>query len=855
MNFEAGKKIAIIGHSGSGKTTLVNLIERLYDITGGEILLDGMDLRKYDIQYLRRLIGYVEQEPMLFNRTIRENIIFGREKYLQESGEDIDNLIQNACEESYACEFIDNLPNGLDYVVGLKGSKLSGGQKQRIAIARAILMKPKILILDEATSALDNKSEKIVQKALDVISKKNITTIIIAHRLSTIKNADLIYVLKDGQIYEQGTHEKLLEKGGYYAEIIRPQLIQGELDKEYQKEELLRKMTPVKTGKTDEEVHFENRLQEISKSPEDVKIQPCKIIKELWTDYKLDCLIGIIGGILFAFSASFIGYFMGKGITGLNSKYQTIRYDNSLKYGIMFLIVSIINSFFQYFAFLNFLKYGINLSKIYRNKMMRKYLSFHLSYFDLDRNFPGSLLSKMSIDTIQLKAFTKGIFGHLYTALAIFICFLIVGCCFEWRLTLIFAVFMPFIIIITFIRRLTIQVDSPKSIQASIDGGRIVSECVTNTKTIFAYNYNKEALRLYLEALDYITQQINRDNFINGAVIGLEILSKFLCYASIYAATKKFVLNNTLNTDDMIIIQSISAEGFNLFSSLMRDVGHIRKFIATLRSIYSTLDTESLIPPFLYDNLNKNSANNINGKIEFKNVYFTYPTHPEKVILKNISFTVMPGQKVALVGYSGCGKSSIIQLLNRFYDIEDGKGEILIDDINIKDYNLYELRKKIGFVSQEPSVFKGPSIENIRYGNLNATDEECFQAAVEANALKILERENNNDDYNKNKKNALSGGEKQKLAIARIFLKNPKILLLDEATSALDKQSEIEIEKSLERLSTNKTTISIAHRLNMIENYDKIILLDKGRIYEQGTHEELLKLQKRYFTLYKYSNL
>ena len=549
---------------------------------------------------------------------------------------------------------------------------------------------------------------------------------------------------------------------------------------------------------------------------------------------------------------------MGKGINALNSNYQTIRYDNSLKYGIIFFVVAIINCFFQYFTFLSFLKYGINLAKIYRNKMMRKYLSFHLSYFDLDRNFPGSLSSKMSIDTIQLKAFTKGIFGHIYIAMAIFICFLIVGCCFEWRLTLIFTAFMPFILIITFIRRLTNQVDSPKSIQASIEGGQIVSECVTNTKTIFAYNFNKEALRLYLEALDYITQQINRDNFINGAVIGLEILSKFLCYAAFYYATKKFVLNNTLNTDDMVIIQSISAEGFNLFNSLMRDVGHIRKFLATLRSIYSTLDTESLIPPFLNDNLNKSPVKNISGKIEFKNVFFSYPTHPEKVILKNISFIVMPGQKVALVGYSGCGKSSIIQLLNRFYDVEDGKGEILIDDINIKDYNLYELRKKIGFVSQEPSVFKGPSIENIRYGNLNATDEECFQAAVEANALKILQRENNNNDNNdnnENKSNALSGGERQKLAIARIFLKNPKILLLDEATSALDKQSEIEIEKSLTRLSINKTTISIAHRLNTIENYDQIIVLDKGRIYEQGTHDELMKLHGRYFTLYKSSCL
>ena len=211
----------------------------------------------------------------------------------------------------------------------------------------------------------------------------------------------------------------------------------------------------------------------------------------------------------------------------------------------------------------------------------------------------------------------------------------------------------------------------------------------------------------------------------------------------------------------------------------------------------------------------------------------------------------MPGQKVALVGNSGCGKSSIIQLMNRFYDVEEGKGEILIDDVNIKDYNLYELKKKIGFVQQEPSAFKRSNLENIRYGNLQATDEECYEAARKVNALNILER----DNVQNLKETTLSGGDKQKLAIARIFLKNPPILLLDEPTSALDKESELEIEKSLDILSKNKTTITIAHRLNTIENCDKIIVFDKGRIKEQGTHDELMKLQKRYYSLRKYSSL
>ena len=283
----------------------------------------------------------------------------------------------------------------------------------------------------------------------------------------------------------------------------------------------------------------------------------------------------------------------------------------------------------------------------------------------------------------------------------------------------------------------------------------------------------------------------------------------------------------------------------------MKTIWRIRKAISSFRSIYSILDTESLISPLEKDNLDKLTANNIKGKIEFRNVYFAYPFKPEHVILKDISFTILPGQKVALVGNSGCGKSSIIQLMNRFYDVEDGKGEILIDDINIKNYNLYELKKKIGFVQQEPSSFKRSNLENIRYGNLEASDEECYDAAKKVNALKLLEIDNDKKLKDKN----ITSGDKQKLAIARIFLKNPPILLLDEPTSSLDKESELEIEKSLDILSKDKTTITIAHRLNTIENCDNIIVFDNGRIKEQGTHDELMKLRKRYYTLHKFSNL
>lgn len=231
INFEPGKKIAIVGHSGSGKSTILSLIERFYDPIDGQILLDGIDIRNFDINYWRSLIGYVPQEPVLFNTSIRSNIIFGREKVATERD------ILEACEKAYATEFVNHV--GLDYAVGIKGSKLSGGQKQRIAIARAVLTKPKLLILDEATSALDNQSEKEVQKALDIVSK-DITTIIIAHKIETIINSDKIICLDKGNIVEYGTHDELIRKGEFYSNLIhfKEEKEKEEEEEFYEEEEL-----------------------------------------------------------------------------------------------------------------------------------------------------------------------------------------------------------------------------------------------------------------------------------------------------------------------------------------------------------------------------------------------------------------------------------------------------------------------------------------------------------------------------------------------------------------------------------------------------------------------------------------
>jgi len=211
LDIPAGQRVGLVGHSGAGKTTITHLLLRFADATGGSITIDDVDLRDYTQQTVRQQISYVPQEPLLFHRSLRENIAYGNLKAS-------DTQIRKAAEQANALEFIDALPDGLDTLVGERGVKLSGGQRQRVAIARAILKDAPILILDEATSALDSASELLIQKSLGTLMKGR-TSIVIAHRLSTIAKLDRIIVMDDGKIAEDGTHDELLKRGGIYAKL------------------------------------------------------------------------------------------------------------------------------------------------------------------------------------------------------------------------------------------------------------------------------------------------------------------------------------------------------------------------------------------------------------------------------------------------------------------------------------------------------------------------------------------------------------------------------------------------------------------------------------------------------------
>ena len=846
ITIEPGKKVALVGESGCGKSTTVNLIERLYETTSGEVLIDGIDIKRYDLPYLRSLIGYVQQEPVLFNKPIRDNVIFGRYDSVRELG-DPDTLVQNAIEEAYASEFINETKEGLNYVVGIKGGKLSGGQKQRVAIARAIVCEPKILILDEATSALDNKSEKEVQRALDHISERNVTTVIIAHRLSTIKNADLIYAIRDGEVLEVGTHKELLEKGGYYYGLVKAQVGQDEEEKKndmnLDKKESLKTLTQ----------HLSRtNYKDIQKAHDEVVekegVSHGEMFK-LLRNNKCDLALGVIGSLFAGGVTPLTGYVLSRAFICIASGHYHMIWHKSLTWCFVFLGVSFLNGFFVFLKLSKLDTLGSAITCNMRKEIVEKYLSLHVAYFDIDDNAPGALLTKLSIDTTQLNSIILTLVGDVLSTSGNVITGLVLGFIYDWRLSLIALGFIPFIVGAFVIAKDSVRtLTKKKDNRTDIEAGAILSECVINTKTIFSFNFQKPAVDMYLGLLLTESSEYVKDSLWKGFFLGLGAFATYACNATAFYAAKEFILRFTLNFNDFMYASCSLVMMIAGISVGLNGISDYPKAKRAFISVFKTMRTQSLIPPFLRDNQGKIEPENMRGKIEFRNVTFAYPTKPDIDVLKNVSFIIEPGQSAGLVGYSGCGKSTIIQLIERFYDVEDGNGEILIDDINVKDYNIYSLRKKIGLVSQEPVLFKRSVYENILYGRLDASKDEVLAAARAAAIEKFFDKQQMGT-----KEDPVSGGEKQRLAIARAFLKDPIILLLDEATSALDKESEKSVQQSIDILQKGRTSIAVAHRLSTIQNSSVILVMESGKLVEKGTHEELLALGQKYANLHKYS--
>ena len=869
LKVEPGKKIALVGESGCGKSTVVNLLERIYEIdfcndekmnerNNSGIFLDDVNIKDYDLEYYRTLIGYVQQEPVLFNKSIKDNIIFGREEQIKNMNLDINKLIKEACILANVEEFITKVNGGLNYKVGIGGSELSGGQKQRIAIARAILLKPKIIILDEATSALDYKNELEVQKALDNLKSENITTFVISHRLNTIINSDMIYFMKEGKIVEEGTHKDLFFQNGLYKNLIKNQVDEfGEL--------LIKRNIQIKTPQKFKKELIRKRSLILLNDDENQNgnLMPLSI-KTLFLIVKKKnylIIVGLFSSVLAGVSITLCGYFFGFIINSLSEQKVEKLISETNFWGTVYLIDSIFIAIFLFFKLYSLDTISSFLTSNLRKMIFKKYLELDMSFFDEIENSPGALLTKLSIDTIQLNSVFQMIIGDIFHCLGSLITGLTLAIFYDWRLTLVSFCFIPFIICSNLLVAKTKRSGRESYKKNNIKAGSILSESVLNTKTIFSFNFQKQSVKLYMEILNSETKSFVRDSLLFGLLMGFGIFCSFMNHSALFYFSEKFFLKNTLDYKKMnVTIQILILMTSSIYNGI-RGIFDIKTARSSFRSIFSLLNTVNKINNTPESNKDKKLPDKLKGKIEFKDVYFKYPinldeeeendksdnSHKTNYILDKVSFKIEPGQKVGLVGFSGSGKSTVIKLLERFY--EPIKGNIYIDDVDIKDYNLLELRKKIGLVGQEPILFRTSIFNNIKYGKLNSKQDLVVEAAKYSSIDYLLNIHNNKENL-QDTKSKISGGEKQRVSIARAFLKDPKILLLDEPTSALDKKNEIEVTQSLDKLMKGRTTFFVTHRLDSIINADVILVFENGKLIQKGTHQELIKQEGEYKNLF-----
>ncbi|XP_022083099.1 multidrug resistance protein 1A-like isoform X2 [Acanthaster planci] len=888
LEVKRGQTVALVGSSGCGKSTTVQLIQRFYDPLSGCVELDGNDLRDLNVRWLREHIGVVSQEPVLFATTIAENIRYGRTDATDED-------IKAAAIEANAHDFISALPDGYQTLVGDRGAQLSGGQKQRVAIARALVRNPKILLLDEATSALDTESEATVQAALDKVQAGR-TTIVIAHRLSTIQNADVICAFKGGVIVEQGSHEALMQdKEGLYAQLVQLQSRreqkgeeegdkkQEEADEEEEDEDEKdrpseEEFDPIPGTKearsAEKEPLSSSRQRKLSSSSEkgpelnrmvsamstssdtpESKEEDEDVLKSFsfFRVMKLNSpelafiIVGVIcsafnGGVQPAFAVIFSRILQTFALPVDQVRASVVIYC-ILLFGIA--VLALITNFTGG-AVLG--KSGGELTMRLRGMMFKAMLRQDIGWFDDHKNSSGALTTRLSSQVSLIQGVSGDRFGFITQAFFNIGVAIIIAFIFGWQLTLLVLAFLPLIMFAGLIQTKFQRGMAATKKSSNENIGKIVTETIENVRTVASLTIEPAFIQKYIRLMAKPYRDSKRDAHLSGIAYSISQCVIFFAYAAAFRFGGWLVQNCYMEFQNVFLVFSaIIFGGFGLGRAMASAPDYNKaKFAAAY--MFHLLDR---VPPVDSYSDKGLKPEEFESKISFDKVRFRYPTRPDVPVLRGLTVSVKPGETLALVGSSGCGKSTTVSLFERFYT--PTAGLVSLDSNDIKVLNTGWLRSQIGLVSQEPVLFDLSVAENIAYGDNSRVVPmlEVIEAARKANIHDfIASLPEGYETRVGDKGTQLSGGQKQRVAIARALVRNPKILLLDEATSALDMESERVVQAALDEAKKGRTCITIAHRLSTIHDAEKIVVIRHGKVAEIGRHEDLMQLQGQYYSLY-----
>ncbi|ERN02024.1 ABC transporter B family member 11 [Amborella trichopoda] len=867
----SGRTVALVGESGSGKSTIISLIERFYDPDAGEVLVDGVNLKHLQLRWIREKIGLVSQEPVLFASSIRENIAYGKDGATTEE-------IMSAIELANASKFIENMPQGLDTMVGERGTQLSGGQKQRVAIARAILKNPRILLLDEATSALDAESERLVQEALDRIMV-DCTTVVIAHRLATVKNSDTIVVLNRGLIIEKGSHSDLLKnQNGAYSQLLHLQELnqvkqeeQQYTEESYEKPDIISEASqpPSQRFSLSKRLSFRlsmtqrfsfQRSSSSSRSFTPLDFQETTLPKSATTFQECGdpqpnvslarlahlnkpefpvLFLGAVAAGIHGLILPVFGLLLSSILRAFFEPPQNLKKEAS-SWSLMFLFLGVgsfvVSPVHRYF----FAVAGGKLIRRVRAMAFEAVVRQEMGWFDEVGNTSAEVAARLEADAAGVRSLVGEALGLAVQNVATAVGGVVIAFSACWQLALLILALSPLVGLEGWTQMRSMKGFSADAKAKYEEASRVASDAVGSIRTVASFCAEEKVMDLFTKACEGPVKAGVKQGVISGISFGTSLFLLYCMYAvSFYVGAHLVEDSKTTfgKVFKVFFVLTMSAVGLSQSSSWAPEASKAK---ASAASIFAILDRKSKIDS---SDDSGTTLPVVKGDIEFNHVSFKYPSRPNVQIFTDLCLTIESGKTVAIVGESGSGKSTIISLLERFYD--PNSGCILLDHTNIQQLNLQWLRQQMGLVSQEPVLFNDTIRANIAYGKDGEASEVQLVAASEAaNAHTFISSLPEGYDTRVGERGAqLSGGQKQRVAIARAILRDPRVLLLDEATSALDVEAEKVVQQALDRVMVGRTTIVVAHRLSTIKGADSIVVLRDGVVAEKGRHEELKGVQ------------